>query len=213
MAQTDPGEPQRGWRERKKAKTKAAIQHHALRLFLEQGYEATTIEQIAEQAEISPSTFFRYFPKKEDVVLYDELDPLLFAAFAEQPDDLHPISAMRRAFRQVFMAISDDEMAHIEERARLVLSVPELRMLMLDQIVQAMHALATVLARRLGRDPDDFAARSYAGAVIGVFLATLYTGHPDAAASVIGEHFDNVRHFIDLLDAGLAYLEQGMPLS
>src|SRR5262249_44921406 len=77
-------------RERKKAKTRAAIQQHALRLFREQGYAATTVEQIAAAAEISPSTFFRYFPTKEDVVLYDDLDPLLIAAFDAQPPELSP---------------------------------------------------------------------------------------------------------------------------
>jgi AcrR family transcriptional regulator len=63
-------------RERKKVKTRAAIQQHALRLVREQRYEATTVEQIADAAEVSPSTFFRYFPTKKAVALYDDPDPL-----------------------------------------------------------------------------------------------------------------------------------------
>ena len=65
------GQPADGLRERKKAKTRAAIQQHALRLFQVKGYTATTVEEIAEAAEVSPSTFFRYFPTKEDIILYD----------------------------------------------------------------------------------------------------------------------------------------------
>src|SRR5207237_10604602 len=61
-----------GLRERKKVRTRGAIQHHALRLFREQGYEETTVSQIAEAAEVSESTFFRYFASKEATVLEDD---------------------------------------------------------------------------------------------------------------------------------------------
>ncbi len=76
-----------GLRERKKQKTKAAIQRAALRLFKRQGYEETTVEQIAAAADISESTFFNYFPSKEDVVIYDEYDPQIFAALATGKHD------------------------------------------------------------------------------------------------------------------------------
>jgi AcrR family transcriptional regulator len=87
-----------GLRERKKAKTRRTIQEHALRLFAEQGYEATTVDQIAEAAEISPSTFFRYFATKEDVVIEDDYDPLLIRAFIAQPASLSPVAAFRRRY-------------------------------------------------------------------------------------------------------------------
>src|SRR5215472_10237202 len=134
MTQTlDGSRPAQGLRERKKAKTRAAVQRHALRLFKEQGYDNTTVEQIADVAEISPSTFFRYFPTKEDVVLYDALDPLLFAAFEDQPAALGPIQALRGAMHAVFGSLSAEEMAEQRERAALMLAVPELRRRMLDE--------------------------------------------------------------------------------
>src|ERR1700749_5229695 len=95
------GEPA-GLRERKKARTRAAIRQEALRLFREQGYQATTVEQIAAAAEVSPSTFFRYFPTKEDVVLQDDMDTRVLDAFARQPGDLSPIAAVRAALREAW---------------------------------------------------------------------------------------------------------------
>ena len=72
--------------ERKKARTRAAIREHAFRLFREQGYDATTVDQIAEAAEVSPSTFFRYFPTKEDVVLQDDMElPTTSPSSARKP--------------------------------------------------------------------------------------------------------------------------------
>jgi len=194
-------QPVKGLRERKKARTRAAIQRHALQLFQEQGYEATTVEQIAEAVEISPSTFFRYFPTKEDVVLYDNLDPLLFAAFEEQPTDLSPIQAMRRALRQVFASVPAEEAEQQWERGRLILAVPELRMRMLDQLAEAVQLSAEMIARRVGRRADEFAVRTYAGAMIGALLSALLASADDPNAD-----------FVELMDASLAYLEAGLQL-
>jgi AcrR family transcriptional regulator len=190
-----------GLRERKKAKTRAAIQEHALRLFQEQGYGATTVEQIAEAAEISPSTFFRYFPTKEDVVLWDDLDPALMAAFDAQPAGQSPIQALRGALRDVFSRLPPGELAQQLERARLIVAVPELRMRMLDQFAGIIDLLAELFGKRVGRRADEFAVRTYAGAVTGALLAAMFVA--------IKEPKPN---FLALMDESLAYLEAGMPL-
>ncbi len=194
-------QPAPGLRERKKAKTRAAIQRHALQLFREQGYEATTVEHIAEAAEVSPSTFFRYFRTKEEVALYDDFDPLIIAAFEAQPAELSPVQAMRRAFRQVFASMPAVETEQQWERGRLILSVPELRMRMLDQVAEAVQLFAELVAGRVGRRADDFAVHTYAGAMIGAVLSAILTGMDDPQAD-----------FIELVDASLAYLEAGLPL-
>src|SRR5260370_524972 len=82
----------RGLRERKKLKTKEAIQREALRLFAAQGYAETTIEQIAAAAESSPSTFFNYFPTKQDAVLFHRYDPMIFSMMSSIPPS-HPRTA------------------------------------------------------------------------------------------------------------------------
>jgi AcrR family transcriptional regulator len=193
--------PALGLRERKKARTKASIQHHALRLFQAQGYDATTVEQIAEAADVSQSTFFRYFPTKEDVVLYDDLDPIMIAAFRAQPPELSPFQAMRRAMRAAFDSLPPDEIAAQMERGLLVLQVPDLRMRMLDQVREAVDVMAQMLAERTGRDPHEFELRVFAGAIIGAVMSAVL----DAA---LRADFD----FMGAIDRGLAYLEDGMPL-
>src|SRR6201999_4460966 len=101
------GEPA-GLRERKKARTRAAIRQEALRLFREQGYHATTVEQIAAAAEVSPSTFFRYFPTKEDVVLQDDMEPLLIEALEQQPLEMGIVAAVRAALRTVTATLDEE---------------------------------------------------------------------------------------------------------
>jgi AcrR family transcriptional regulator len=189
-------------RERKKARTRAAIQQHALRLFKEQGYAATTIEQIAEAVEISPSTFFRYFPNKEDVVMYDDLDPLLIAAFEAQPPERSPVEALRGALHAVFLSLSEPELDQQLERARLIIGVPELRMRMLDQFYGVVQLLADLVARRSGRTPDEIAVRSMAGAMMGVLLAVVID---------VGDDVDPTG-IVRRMDASLALLNAGLPL-
>jgi AcrR family transcriptional regulator len=102
-----PGTPaMAGLRERKKSRTRAAIRQQALRLFRERGYDATTVAQIAAAAEVSESTFFRYFPTKEDVVLRDDMELLAAAALEAQPPALGQIAALRGALRAAFNALS-----------------------------------------------------------------------------------------------------------
>src|ERR1700683_970799 len=91
-----------GLRERKKARTRASLREHALRLFRDQGYTATTVEQIAAAAEVSPSTFFRYFPTKEDLVLQDDMDTRLIEALSQQAGELRPVTAVPAAAREAW---------------------------------------------------------------------------------------------------------------
>lgn len=165
-----------GLRERKKAKTRTAIREAAMRLFEEQGYAATTVEQIAEAAEVSPSTFFRYFPTKEDVVLTDDYDPAMITALIAQPAGTHPIDAVIAALREVFGGMSPEAVEAEARRQRLYLAVPDLRARALQQTADAVTMLGEALARREGLPPDDLSARVMAGAIVGAMLAVLPVG-------------------------------------
>jgi len=197
-----PEPPRRaGLRERKKARTRAAIQAHALALFRERGYDATTVEQIAAAAEVSESTFFRYFPSKADVVLWDEFDPLIIDAFRAQPPELEPLEALRAAFRQAFAQLTPAQLADQSARMTLVMGVAELRAAMLDQLMQALELVAALLAERRGRAADDFGVRVVAGAVIGAMLPITLTMAADPSADLPA-----------LLDLAVAELQRGLTL-
>jgi AcrR family transcriptional regulator len=126
MLGTAAGQPA-GLRERKKARTRAAIREHALRLIREQGYQATTVEQIAAAAEVSPSTFFRYFPTKEDVVLQDNNEALMIEAFERQPPELGLVAAARVATREMQEAFGEAHWAEMRQTTELAVTVPEIR--------------------------------------------------------------------------------------
>jgi AcrR family transcriptional regulator len=196
-----PADSALGLRERKKLRTRSAIQEHALRLFREQGYERTTIEQIAGAADVSPSTFFRYFPTKEDVVLFDAFDPLLEASFRRQPAELSPIVALRAAMHEVFDGLSPATAEEQRERARLAAQVPELQAAWLGEILRTASMLQRLLAERAHRDPADPRVRVYAGAVLGALMAAL-----------IPTLEDPDRDFIPDVDAALDFLEDGLTL-
>jgi AcrR family transcriptional regulator len=160
----------------------ASIQRHALRLFNELGYHATTVEQIAEAAEISPSTFFRYFASKEEVVIKDNYDPLLMASFETQPSDLSPLQALRGAIISGTKDLSDAELETMRNRNRLIMAVPELRGATLNNLVGTMELFAEMIAKRTGRERDDGDIRTFAGAVIGVNISVMlyYADHSEA---------------------------------
>jgi AcrR family transcriptional regulator len=189
-----------GLRELKKQRTRAAIQAHAVRLFTEQGYDATTVEQIAAAAEVSPATFFRYFATKEDVVIQDDYDPLLVAALEDAPEDLPPLQALRHALRAGFGQIPEGERRQILDRAKLIMSVPALRARSLDNMMTAIDLLSTPLAKRLGRPETDRGVRTFVGAVIGVWLAVLLEWIDS----------DGSLDLADLMDEALGALETGL---
>ena len=201
MEASSNSERKAGLRERKKAKTRAEIQRQALRLFRERGYGATTTSQIAEAAEVSESTFFRYFPTKEDVVFWDEFDLLIFEAFRAKPAELGSIRVLRRSIRDAMARASATERAELRERLELLLSVPPLRATLVDRIHGPVRLLAEAMAERTGRHPDDPAVRATAGAVMGVGLSAMFAAADDPDADVLS-----------LLDEGLAQLEAGLPI-
>jgi AcrR family transcriptional regulator len=191
-----------GLRERKKQKTRWAIQEHAMRLFAQQGYDETTVEQIAAAAEISPSTFFRYFKTKEDVVVRDRYDDMIIEAVLAAPPDLTPVATVRQALLDVFGQSSAQEMDDALLRGRLTLAHPAIRARTLQNMLETTDDLAGALASRLGRPADDFRVRALAGACIGALIECVlrWMEHGEggfaALSAMVAEALDVVEHGI-----------------
>jgi AcrR family transcriptional regulator len=201
---TEPPDRTNGLRERKKARTRAAIRQHALRLFLAHGYSATTVEQIAEAAEVSPATFFLDFTTKEDVVLQDDFDLIALEEMEAQPPELGPIAAFRAAAASTRAQMSPADLDSFATTTNLTMTIPEIRARAVDELMRTIDSISAAIARRTGGSPDDFEARNMAGAVIGVVMAAAMPLMADQPAD-IGDIFDRI-------DAGLAHLDAGLPL-
>ena len=145
-----------GLRERKKLRTRTQLTEAALRLFSERGFDATTIEDIVEEVEVSPRTFFRYFDSKEDVVIgfFDDLGKGLRAMLAARPAEEPPFTAVRRALGslvELYTAQADRVVA----AKRLAHEAPAIRARLLDKHARWENGVAEDLAARLGVDPDE----------------------------------------------------------
>jgi len=191
----DPAAP-RGLRERKKERTRRTIRLEAFRLFHEQGYGETTVEQIAAAAEVSPSTFFRYFPSKEQLVVADDLDAVLIREIRAQPRGMSVYHAFRNAMNATFAGLTPAELAFEQERQALLYHVPELRVAIGRELERGIDMIAGMLAEYLQRSADDFEIRVAAGAIAGSGLAISLRSPVNA---------ENLAHAMD-------FLAEGMPL-
>jgi AcrR family transcriptional regulator len=161
-------------RERKRTRTRLMIQTEALRLFAEQGYAQTTIEEIADAAAISPRTFFRYFPSKEDVVLWDEYDPLALDLVGERWSVGEPLAeAFRAVIRETLGGLHRHDPERLRARAQLAFTVPEVRARFLDAQTHGIEELAESIAERRGKDVDDLSLRVAASALLAAVSVAL----------------------------------------
>lgn len=191
-----------GLRERKKVRTRSAIQDAALRLFRKQGYAATTVRQIADAAEVSQQTFFRYFPSKADTVLQDHFDPALAEAFADQPAELGATAAFRAALREVSSALTAEQIALETERRALISEMDDFPAVISSHLQSAMGLYTEALARRSGQRADSPAVRTWVGAMSGIAVSCYLAWAESPSQAGI----------FHLIDESMAMLEEGIPV-
>ncbi|WBB61021.1 TetR family transcriptional regulator [Streptomyces sp. WMMC500] len=163
-----------GLRERKKLRTRQAIRAAARRLIDERGYDATTIEQIAAAAEVSPSTVFRYFPSKEHIVLTDDYANFTMAFLRERLTDEPPLAAMRGVLTDMVRGFAEDFSEDYRWRRQLVRQVPAVRALVGESQDRWIDTVSEVLAERAGVPADNLELRVLVGAVTGALHQVLW---------------------------------------
>lgn len=162
--------PVAGLRQRKKAATRLAIRRAAIRLFEKHRFADTTVEQIAAAADVSPRTFYRYFPTKEAVLICDQAEPIM-EAFQHAPAELSPVAAYRYAVAAYFTALTDDERHDTIVAQHLLYSIPEGRGLLYAEYTLLIRLMTEALGVRLGPSAGLSERQTIAGAIIGVLIA------------------------------------------
>ncbi|MDF3140833.1 MULTISPECIES: TetR family transcriptional regulator [unclassified Streptomyces] len=161
-------------RERKKQRTREALLRTALELFTTQGYEGTTVDDIAEAVDVSQRTFFRYFAGKEEAALaLEEMTVAHFLeAVRERPPHEAPMEALRQAVLEGWDTLNDviEAVAPVELYLRMykvIESTPALLAAHLRRSVEVEEAIARILAAREGVDMDTDPRPRLAVAVFG----------------------------------------------
>jgi AcrR family transcriptional regulator len=167
-----------GLRERKKQRTRDSLIRVAHELFVGQGYERTTVDEIAEAVDVSQRTFFRYFATKEDVAfaLQDETEAAFVEAVRARPDEESPVQALRNALDTTWSGLGEalQEVVPLGLHMRmwqLIETTPPLLAVHMRRSSETEDRLSAVLARREGLAADDPRPRVLVGSFSGVMRA------------------------------------------
>ena len=174
------GEPTLGLRERKKQRTRATLIDAAVELCDRQGFERTTVDQIAAIADVSPRTFSRYFATKDAiaVALIDDAIELAALELAQQPTDINHFEALRRSYVAMYTSTKSAPPPGLSEErmmctVRIIMTSSTLRQAALEY---RAHAVNAEMAKRLGVDIDSRRVKLISavwGAIIMTALADL----------------------------------------
>jgi AcrR family transcriptional regulator len=191
-----------GLRERKKQKTRRQLSEIALRLFVEKGVDATTVDEICEEAEVSVSTFFRYFPSKEAAAFPDEEAKVeVVSDVLESAPDKEPL---HKTIRRAALALIDYDLmakAELHKWHELLRDEPSLAAYGLRLQTTSMETFTNLIARRMGVDP---VADVRPGLAVGMAYAAVNRAWSTwTARGSAGDIRDLINEVFDVLDGGL----------
>ncbi len=192
-----------GLRERKKQQTREALARAGIELFVERGYDATTLAEIAEAAGVSTRTIFAYFPSKEDI-LFASLQALreaLARALAERPGDKDALTTLREFILSGHTKTElDCKLEQMIESDETLLSHKRAR------ISQLQDLLAAAIADDLDAGPDDLRAHVAAASLIAAFEVLERRDRGSSAPYTTEEVAAGIDPVISFVRAGLEAL-------
>ncbi len=194
--------------ERRKYEAMARIQHVALDLFDEHGYREVTVERVAAQAGVSPSSVYRYFGTKEMLVLYDEADPKLLdvlrTAGGGEPLDVPTLIAIARSLVPMVIEalVTDDTEQRMRRGLRYVHTIAEVREGQMRQMREMEDQFRILFADRSGRDRNDLRVRLAAATALWGGMATLdHWAATEFAGRLKDVYSEAVGSIIDAIEA------------
>ena len=178
--------------------THAEISHTALRLFMDRGFDATTVDDIAREAGIGRRTFFRYFPSKNDLPWgeFDQLLDQMRAHLAAMPDEMPLMEQLRQSILE-FNRVPEEEWEYHRRRMELLLHVPTLLAHSTLRYASWRKVVAEHVARRLELPEGDLIPQTMAWTCLGVCLAAYEQWLGDGDATLL-----------DLLDEAFRLIDE-----
>ena len=182
------GPSSEGARGRRPSTTRQAVARAALDLFARQGYDNTTVDQIAAAVGVSRRTFFRYYESKREVV-WGEFDAeltRLHGQLADAPEDQPMMEVLRQAVIDT-NRFGAGELDELRIRIGLTSSVPTLVAHSAVRYAEWCEVVARFVAKRIGGSPDDLAPQTVARAALGAAMAAFSSWARQADADLVGE--------------------------
>ncbi|SPT53377.1 HTH-type transcriptional repressor Bm3R1 [Actinomyces bovis] len=191
--------PKPGLRERKKAATMHKVQTIAMELFQEQGFDVVSVEQVAEAAEVSPSTIYRYFKTKEGLVLRDEYDDRLLESLRHYlSQGLGLAQSVERTMHDISEEHFVRDAALTKARIRLCFAVPSIEGAVALSVNRQVDEIAQVVAEA---SPWDFPqARVMASALVWTIVAVLRNWHDDGCRLELRSVVEESQALLPLLE-------------
>jgi AcrR family transcriptional regulator len=196
MSEGSHTEPAPGLRERKRLTAMRRIQEVALDLFEQDGFGKVTIERIAQAADVSPSSVYRYFGTKEQIVLWDEYDPMWIDQLFEEIKTQPPFVALRHAAEVLIIGPLSTDEEYVRRLTRLIMEEPSIEAASALAYYEAAELIGNTLSEALGREHGDLDIQLLSHALVGAVTGAIHhwyeSGFATPIASVLQRALDGL---------------------